>query len=303
MTAIESAVARCDGVLRKGQADWWFSYGGQVCRRLSGSTTNNSRLMRNYFNKRNRGRNETPEICGFTVVELIVTIAVAAVLMTLSFIGYSKYVKAAKSTASMQNIKQFVSADLMYFGDYNEFPVMDGLVPSTMTRNRLQIISDYLNLPIPAGPVARWPKRKGQPKWINCPLAVDSGYAEGVTLGGGVYTGYIYVGGVEDSKLGRGKPGTILHPGRAADRRNTHKGVLWASILNEFSSGDSRRYECFHYSTLKAYKDFRFHQNEITGQHRGWSDGAVEWVPSKDIKFGDGDSDRQLKISLGYFYY
>ena len=53
--------------------------------KADGSTTNNSRLMRNYFNKRNRGRNETPEICGFTVVELIVTIAVAAVLMTLSF--------------------------------------------------------------------------------------------------------------------------------------------------------------------------------------------------------------------------
>ena len=158
----------------------------------------------------------------FTILELLVGIVIAAVLATLIGVGYIRMTKAAKSAQSMSNIKGLVNADTIYYGDHGEFPVMDSTVPSSITRDRLAITADVLNLEIPEGGVGSWPKRKYQPKWYNCPLAIDSGYAEGVTLGGGVYTGYIYVGGIEDSKMAKTRMGKLLHPGHNADRKNTH---------------------------------------------------------------------------------
>jgi len=240
---------------------------------------------------------------GFTLLELLVVVVVISILAVLTVPAVVKTIRTAKRTDSMNNMRNFVLADTLYFADRGEFPPMEGFVPSTITRDRLKIVADYCNLPLPPGPVTTWPKRKQQPKWINCPMARDSGYAEGITLGGGVYTGYLYVGRIEESNMVVSGMASLLLPEHSANRKNTRRGVLWASILGEFKTGDPRRFECFHYTTLFAYRDFRFHQEELDGIHRGWSDGSADWLPAKKIKFGAQGSDLQIDHMMGNFYY
>jgi len=237
----------------------------------------------------------------FTIVELIVVVAVTAILCVLLFPVAVKSVRQAKKTGSLQNLKNFVQADMLYLADKGEFPPMDTIVPSTMSRNRLAIVAEYLNLEIPNGPVTSWPRRKQQPRWINDPIARDSGFAEGMTVGGGVYNGYIYVGRIDESTMVQSGMATLTNPDRAADKKNLRRGVLWATILGEFQTSDPRRFECFHYNTVFSYPDFRFKREEVEGQFRGWSDGSAEWVPGKQIKFGG--SDIQVQHFLGNFYY
>lgn len=237
------------------------------------------------------------------MVEVLVAIAITAVLALLVLFGASKWTRRAKRVESLSNIRQFAVADTLYYGENGKLPPMDGIIPSTLTRARLEIIASYCSLELPTGPVDRWPKRKDQPRWINDPMARDSGYAEGRTLGGGVYTGYIYVGGIEQSQIVLSGMATLVHPDRHADQRNTRRGVTWAGILAEFKTADPRRYECFHYNTLTAYNDFRFHQREIEGIPIAWSDGSAAWLPAGEIGFGAGGKNLQIRHVMGNFYY
>ena len=212
-----------------------------------------------------------------------------------------KSARHAKKAGSLSNLKSFLQADMYYLADKGEFPAMDTIVPSSISRNRLAIVAEYCNLELPPGAVTAWPKRRQQPRWINDPIARDSGFAEGLTVGGGVYTGYIYVGRIEESGMVQSGMATLTDPKHSADRRNHRRGVLWATILGEFSTSEARRYECFHYNTVFSYPDFRFKKEEVEGMYRGWSDGSAEWVAGRQIRFGGEDI--QVRHFLGNFYY
>ena len=135
-------------------------------------------------------------------------------------------------------------------------------------------------------------------------MAANSGYAEGVTLGGGLYTGYAYYGGIEDSKMVSMGFATLLHPEHTADLKDTRRGVLWADVLDEFITPDPRRFEFFHARKQTKYPDFRFNAGELGGIHRAWSDGSVEWVTGNRIDLsGAGSPDLQIRHLLGNFYY
>jgi len=237
----------------------------------------------------------------FTLVEVLVVVGVVAILCASFFPLAAKSIRQAKKTGSLNNLKNFVQADMLYLADKGEFPPMDTIVPSSISRDRLAVVADYCNLVLPAGPVTSWPKRKQQPPWINDPIARDSGFAEGLTLGGGVYTGYIYVGRIGESAMVQSGMATLTDPGHSADRKNLRRGVLWATILDEFQTSEERRYECFHYNTVFSYPDFRFKEKEVEGQFRGWSDGSIDWVNGRKIQFGG--SDIQVRHFLGNFYY
>lgn len=245
-----------------------------------------------------RKRNST----GFTLVELLVIFVIVTLLAALIVMLSSQWIRRAKRAGSVANIRTLAVADTLYFGENGKLPMIDTLFPSTMTRARLEIISRYCDLPLPPGPVGSWPKRKDQPRWINDPIARDSGFAEGMTLGGGVYTGYIYVGGIDQSAMVLSGMATLLRPERAADIRNLRRGVIWAGILAEFKSSDPRRYECFHYNTLTAYKDFRFHASEVEGIPVAWSDGAVQWLSPAEIDLKRGAA-KQIDHMLGSYFY
>lgn len=238
---------------------------------------------------------------GFTLVEVIAGLGIVVVLCVAIYPFMVKSIRYSKKTGTIGNLKSYVAADIMYLADKGEFPAIDTIIPSSISRDRLAIIADYGNLVLPRGSIGNWPKRSKQPTWMSDPVARISGFAEGMTLGGGIYTGYVYFGRIEESSMVQSGMATLTNPERAADRKNLRRGVLWTTILAEFSTSAARRYECFHYTTTFAYPDFRFKADEIDGQFRGWSDGSVEWVPQRDIKFGGADI--QVRHFMGNYYY
>lgn len=241
---------------------------------------------------------------GFTLVELMVVIAVLALLAGLLAPYLARAQGRGQRVRCLNNVRQFVAADLMHLGDEGQLPASSETVPSSIRVERLAGLAHYLGMPVPAGPAYTWPKRARQPAWINCPSALDSGLAEGVTLGGGLYTGYAYYGGLEESALVARGLATVVNPGHAATLRNTQRGVLWADVLDEYRISEARRFEFFHRRGRARHRDFRQHVDELEGIHRGWSDGSAEWLPGERIQLtGDRSPDLRLRHTLGNFYF
>lgn len=187
-----------------------------------------------------------PEIAGVTLVELLVITAVIGIVAALLVPALAGAKAKARRTVCLNNLRQLTTADLLYLTDHREFPIPHGFVPSSVPVERLAAIANLLGMTIPTNSPAEWPKRALQPKWINCPMATESGMAEGLAIGGGLYTGYAYFGGLEQSSMITNGFATLLHPGQAADLRNSRRGVLWTDVLDEFASEEPRRFEFFH---------------------------------------------------------
>ncbi len=118
---------------------------------------------------------------GMTLVELLLCIAIVGVLtalVTSAALGGKKH---AKRVVCLNNIRQMAAADILHSLDVGSFPEMSPFVPSSIGADRLKRMAEYLGVSVPAGPVSSWPRRNRQPKWMNCPMAVDSGIAEGLS--------------------------------------------------------------------------------------------------------------------------
>ncbi len=240
----------------------------------------------------------------FTLVELLVVMAIFALLATLLLPVLAGARGRAKRTVCLNNLRQFVLADLGYASDQRTLPPPHPFVPSSIPVERLAQVASELRLTVPPGPAGTWPKREQQPKWINCPMAANSGLAEGIALGGGLYTGYAYFGGIESSAMVTNGFATIINPGQAADLANSRRGVLWTDVLAEFATEEPRRFEFFHARQRVKYPDFRFHAHELDGIHRGWSDGSVEWLTGRTLKLtGPSSPDCRIQHLLGNYYF
>lgn len=241
---------------------------------------------------------------GFTLIELLVVIAIIAILTALFLPVLNRVKQRSKRTVCMNNLKQFTVADTIYLNDNGQLPATSDYIPSSITVARLTQMAQTMRVTVPPGPASAWPPRADQPKWINCPLATESRYAEGVTMGGGLYTGYVYVGGIEKSAMISTGFATLVNPGQAADYKNTRRGVLWADILDEFASADPRRFEFFHPRNQIMYPDFVFYADQLEGINRAWSDGSVEWTSGNRLNLtGSGSPDLRIKHILGNYYY
>jgi prepilin-type N-terminal cleavage/methylation domain-containing protein len=240
---------------------------------------------------------------GFTLVELLVAITIIALLIALLLPALAKARRVSQNLYCKSNLKQYALASVNYFTDFKTFvkgdPYVSTFVPSTTKVEHLQLLGNYLGTYVPPGAAATWPKRVLQPKWINCPIATESGKADSVTVGGGRYTGYMYLAGIERNTFV-----AVQKANYAASLRNENRGVLWSEILDEFITPLPRRFEFFHSLTGKGYGDFVFNANEFEGINRAWSDGSVDWASSNNISLtGIGSPNLQLITPLGYYYY
>lgn len=251
-----------------------------------------------------RGSGPLRSPLAFTLLELLVVIAVIGVLAGLLLPALAPAKRRAQRSVCLSNLRQLTLADTLYAADHGRFPAPNDFVPSSTTVERLSRMAQTLGLSLPQGPAASWPRRPQQPRWFNCPFAVDSGYAEGVTLGGGLYTGYAYVGGLESSSMVGLGFASLAHPEHLADARNTRRGVLWLDVLDEFIMADPRRFEFFHTRTRTRYPDFRLRADDLDGIHRAWSDGSVEWTSRRRLDLsGPGSPDLQIRHLLGNYYF
>ncbi len=251
-----------------------------------------------------RGGRSLHSTAAFTLIELLVVLAIVAILAALLLPALSTAKRRAKRVVCLDNLKQFALADTMYCDDTGRLPPPNDFVPSSITVGRLAQMARYLAMPVPTGPAAAWPRRADQPRWINCPMAAESGFAEGIVLGGGLYTGYSYVGGVADSKMTTMGFATLVDPDHTADSLNTRRGVLWTDVLDEFHTPDPRRFEFFHARKRVKYPDFRDHAGNLDGFHRAWSDASVEWVDGRRIDLSGASSpDLRIRHLLGNYYY
>jgi prepilin-type N-terminal cleavage/methylation domain-containing protein len=242
---------------------------------------------------------------GFTLIEVLVVITVLAIMIAIMIPALSKARRAAKNTLCKSNLRQFAIADVNYLVDHKRFPTdFDATVPSSTKVEHLQLIAKYLDTWVPQGAAVTWPSRKLQPKWVNCPFAVDSEKADGLTVGGGRYTGYMYVAGIEKSWMARNSYITIQNSKHSANFRNDFRGVLWADIVSEFITTDPRRYEFFHFDPRNETNALIYTANELEGFNRAWSDGSVEWVQGTRVNLlGYGSPDLQIVHFFGNYYY
>ncbi len=239
------------------------------------------------------------------MVEVLVSVAILVLLVALAWAGVGRVRRMALAAQNVNNLRNLALADIGYFTEHRVFPELGTIVPSSIRVERLRQIGTYLGLEVPDGPAIDWPTRAQQPAWINSPFAVESSFALGLTVGGGLYTGYAYVAGIEDSQMVTSGMAAIVNPGHSADRRNVSRGVMWVDVLGEFNTTDERRFETYRVKpSTPRYSDFRFFAREFEGINRAWSDGSVDWLDGSAVDLGGpGSRDLRIQHMLGNFYY
>jgi len=250
------------------------------------------------------GRNH---VFAFTLIELLIVITVIGILIAILIPALDKAKRSAKIVLCQSNLRQYCTASVNYLTDYKIFPSGDTYIsstPSTTKVELLQMFGTYLGVNVPQGNAASWPKRMDQPKWINCPIAIDSNRVEGVTVGGGKYTGYTYLGGIEKTSWVVQGFTILKNPRYAANQRNDYRGVLFADHIGEFNSPIPRRFEFFHYAARLNQLTFVWEADELEGFNRAWSDASVQWVPARNISLDSATSpDLQIIHFFGNYYY
>jgi prepilin-type N-terminal cleavage/methylation domain-containing protein len=131
---------------------------------------------------------------GFTLLELLVTIGIIAIIASLLLPALSGAKERARRTACANNIRQFSLATQMYAHDYNDFlPRGDAFCTAMMTKKGLTNFLRY------AGTVPILDCPNLHDRFVNGPGGSTNGWREqGVT----VAIGYHYLGGQAETPWG-----------------------------------------------------------------------------------------------------
>lgn len=234
----------------------------------------------------------------------ILTLLIGMLLPTLAATR-----RAADRTACASRVRDLVAASHFHLVNNRRFPAplympaAGGVMPASIQPRLLAELAAALRYPDPT-PATTLDQL---PPAFLCPVRrkLDFNTAIDSSLGTPIWqTGYMYVGGLEQKPNG----GTILLPDRHANIRGSRRGVLWADTLTVAAYGPTiLGYGYFH--TVGAvdfdptYKVSRT-RSGLDGQHLGWSDGSVEWVPGRRILFdpANPDAHTSYKVTIGPAY-
>ncbi|MER3466413.1 MAG: hypothetical protein C4340_04580, partial [Armatimonadota bacterium] len=175
----------------------------------------------------------------YTLVELLIVVAIIAVLAAILFPVFSRAKEAAKKTNCLMNVRQFSVATILYSADYDDvLPRSDGCQPFSS-------LNPELNRPgrVPGDGCSQWPfayrlNHYSWPKWVLpyvgsvqlffCPSRekdarmwaengeIMNGYAINLALTGAlnIWGNPQRLGAYRDSWLG-GKMGNVPDPSSA----------------------------------------------------------------------------------------
>ena len=230
----------------------------------------------------------------FTLVELLVVIGIIAILIGILIPTLSNARVAAKNTQCSNHLRQLTAACMMYLNEKKRFPppplmpVQGDCILHMTPLTLLNQLHRYLNYPEIPNTVAL----PEIPRVVQCPFAIDldaPSIRGPIPLPGGpvVLTGYQYSGGLCDDPDVRG---VAIHPNRIAESKGRKRGVLFSDTLGWYSgnglfflNGAPPCWAYFH------SRNFNFNgigvadTKPLKGQHRAWTDGAVEWIPGPSI--------------------
>lgn len=81
---------------------------------------------------------------GFTLIELLVVIAIIAILAAILFPVFSRAREKARQVSCLSNIRQIMTAELMYVGDYDEtLPFAASFSPTWQCWTYFELLEPY----------------------------------------------------------------------------------------------------------------------------------------------------------------
>jgi prepilin-type N-terminal cleavage/methylation domain-containing protein len=249
---------------------------------------------------------------GFTLIELLVVVAIIGVLVAILLPVLSRARMAAMKTECANNLRQCVSASTMYLQDWKVYPPkVDAGVsyapPADIPRGLLNQLRSYLGMP--DNIAANLPGPLLPRIWL-CPFMLRFGDANFIGPANHTSdpdkaywrTGYMYLGRIDEPPNGA----VVLKPDRVAGAKGNRRGVLWADTIYWYGSG-TPRYVYFHTADNIVPSERGFADGAaLRGQHRAWSDGAVEWLNGGEVDLTPDTSGRfDTKATYRYsnYYY
>jgi competence protein ComGC len=244
-----------------------------------------------------------PRELAFTIVELLVVIAIVALLVALLLPSLRAARLASRRTLCAARVRELTAASTMYQLDHRAFPrpeanaVMGEVIPHFIHLSLLNALAPYLghrDLPESAAvdelaDVVQCPFAQDfdQPS-IRGPFAFPGGVVMNV--------GYQYTAGLDEMH----NSGVVLRAGRVPALRGQRRGVVWSDELMWYGGGGlpflppaEPCYAYLHVASAIPNNGLGLTDTRpLLGQHRGWSDGSVEWVKASEIDLEPADAGR-----------
>lgn len=257
----------------------------------------------------------------FTLVELLVVIGIIGVLLAILLPVIRSARESAQRTVCASRIRQLVAGSTMYLNHFRSYPqpahlpIQQCHVPNFVRVSLLNQLSPYLSFP----PIDDDVNIERLPQVLKCPIREKyelPSMAGALPLPAStvVMTGYQYSACLEGKDNFGGQ---VLNRSRCADLRGTRRGVIWSDALGWYSGtglvfippGAPPSWAYFHFKRQLNFNGIGIDDvSSLSGQHRGWSDGSVEWIGAHELELDvtKADENASYRCNAGgsaYAYY
>lgn len=284
---------------------------------------------------------------GFTLIELLIVMSTIAVLISLLLPVVWRFRHAAMATVCSSRVRDLTLASLAYMHDHRKLPRPPrngaGLSSPLLKKSVGAISSLDAAPPIRPHQIARrlindlhpylkYPRVEESTSPAQLPIHVQSPLLEGQAHGRGPHlsglkgnpyynTGYSYVARLDEASMMPGRMSTfapmgetlpvLLRPDRTALARPFKRAPIWCDTI-AFQMLPAPTWHYTHDGgagrTVPWAAAFEM-PADCTGQHVGYSDGSVEWVPVKagrlnpaDLVSGDGTASYTITGSWYWWF-